>query len=1117
MAIQFLIGGSGTGKTTYMINHMISQSMEADKHPILYILPEQGNLAAEQEMVNRHPMGGTMDISILSFTRLSFQVFDELGLKTHDILDDYGKSMLIMKVLKELQDELEIYKDMILQPGFVEEIKSMLSEFYQYQITESILEDAIERLDEKKSLYYKMKDFKKIFHAFSKELSGKYMVSEQVLSLLVEVADQSWRLKKATIYFDGFHGFTPIQYKVIEEFMKMGLDMYISITMDVNVLGKNDYGEGELFSISRSVYDRLLFIAQEHKVSVIPTKTFSNGYRFEGAAGLQHLEHHIFRQPGVAYSGDEPGVLFYRASDIEQEIQYVCTKIKEYVMDCGYHYKDFAIVTGDVSGDSLLLERYMNRMEIPYFLDYSEPLTHNPIIEVVWLLFEMYHRDFSYQSVFAFLKTGFLNLSMEDVYTLENYVIKYGVRGYGWWSKPFHGNQKGLKRINNIRQRFMEELEAVTPVFLQSKACAKEYIEAVYHFMCQNHMAEKLHEKEKEFEEENQLRESKTYGQVYEKWLMVLDKTMDLIGTDEIERETLAQLLVTGMSQVKLGIIPSTLDQVVVGDFERTRLPDVKILFVVGLNDGVIPCIKDSRGLLQDRERVALKKMDVELAPDRIEDVFLQQYYFYIQITKSCENVYFGYSLADKKGAEMKPSFYWNCLRSIFPEQPIFDVGSVLERIIPRTKNALIEEVAHQMMEDTLEDSSCYQVARRYYLTDLQQIEEGYLYQNQAPILDGAILLQLYGQHMVNSVSKLETYSSCCYHFFLEYGLCLKKREEYKVESNHIGTILHGVMERFFRKIKEESINLKELPKKERDALVEALTIQMAGEENETIFESGYRKKHQLQVLIRVAKRSVANLCRHLEQGDMKPEYFEKVFSPEDALAYTSFTLEHGRTMELKGIIDRVDIKETEDAVYFKVIDYKSGAKDIDYLKIYEGRQLQLAVYMSVIKELLTKKYPGKKIIPTGMYYFQMQDAIVDATEEDAEEKRNANSRLTGLVNEDEVCRQLMDEATGTVTPLRYKNDGSLYAQNKALVTGEELEAISLYVKNKITEIGNAIVDGRIDMNPEKGDKTGPCNFCDYKSICRFEPGLGGNHYNIHASLDKEQARRIVTGNGGEG
>lgn len=1111
MAIQFILGASGTGKTNFIYNKMIRESMTEGHNPIVFMLPEQSNMAAEQDMVSMHPRGGTMDISILSFTRLAFKVFDELHVHTNDILDDYGKSMLLMKLLKENEDKLTYYRNMIGKQGFVDEVKSLLSEFYQYQITEETLETAIAGLSAEKSLYHKLNDLKFLLHAFNEAMQDSYMVTEQILSQLKEVAGESQLLKNAEIYFDGFTGFTPAQYDVIEELMKMGSNLYFSITMDEDIFGNNGYSEQGLFALGKQSVDGLCKLAERNQVTVLPHIGMKDNFRLKENVEMLHLERQLFRFPVVAYDNVPENILLLSAKDSRQEALYIARTIKEYVMKSGYRYKDFAIVTGDLREQSAVWTQTMEALNIPYFLDYNEVLSHNPIVELVGMVMELFRTDFSYESVFSLLKTGFFGIEMSRIYDMENYVLKYGVRGYGWWNKAFRGSVKGLHNINETRKEFMNAVEKLAEVFQKNTAKTKEYLSALYDFMSTNHMAEHLYEKSVWLEEKGDLRESKAYMQAYDKFVSVLDKTMDILGEEEMERDDFIEVLLAGISDVKLGVIPSTLDQVVIGDIERTRLHHVKMVFVAGANEGILPKNTSGKGILADKDRRQLKDMNVVLAPDSKEEMFVQQYYLYLQMVQPEERLVITYRQSDEKGAELRPSYFVKRVQQIFPELVTGQVEREIRAVLPSTKTELTSEFVRQLANEDMGDSSVYHAIQHNNDAEVSGILEGYFYNNEAGVLDKAIARQLYGEQMIHSVSRLETYSGCAYKFFLQYGLKLAKREEYTVESSNIGTILHAVMEQFFKKVNNGDLSLADATKEQLEQEAERLTLQAAKDENETIFDSSYRNRHQLDVLIRIAKRSIWNLCRHLGYGDMAPAYFEKYFSPEDKLNYIEMALSEGMRMEMNGIIDRVDVKETEDAVYVKIIDYKSGAKDIDYVKMYEGKQLQLTVYMSVMLELLKREYPDKKIIPTGMYYYHIYDPIIEETDEDKlEQKRLESSRLSGLVNDDETSRELMDGKSGLVTPVKYKKDGDLDSRNNALVTTEELTQISHFVREKMIDIGENIVSGKISMNPEKGEHNCPCNFCDYKSVCRFEAGLGGNAYRIGSQVDKQEAKESI-------
>ncbi len=699
MAIQFILGGSGNGKTTCLYNQMIRESGEEGHRPILFVLPEQSNMAAEQDMIRMHPKGGTMDISILSFTRLAFKVFDELNVHTREILDDYGKSMLLMKILKEHQEELTYYGNMTDKQGFAQEVKSLLSEFYQYGITCHVLEDVLATLDPDKSLYHKLNDLQIILKAFDAAMEDSYMVTEQILSLLKEVVGESALLRGADIYFDGFTGFTPVQYDVIGELMKLGGNLYFSFTMDANLFGKNDYDEHGLFHLAKESVDRLCKLAEDNQITVLPHVALDRNYRLEKRETLSYLEQHLFRYPDQPYEKEVEGIHVIPTRDVMEETLFVAKTIKHYVMERGYAYRDFAIITGDLKEQSILWKQAMDQLEVPYFLDYSEVLSHNPVVEIIGMVMDLFRLDFSYDSVFSFLKTGFLDIDMDEIYDLENYALQYGIQGYARWSGGFLGNVKGLKERNATRKQFMEKMKEISKTFRKKEATAKEYIHALYGFLSDNRMAEKLYEKSIRLEGEGRLREAKAYSQVYDKFLSVLDKTMDLLGEETIARDHFMEILLTGISDMRLGVIPSTLDQVMIGDMERSRLHHVKILFVAGTNEGLIPQNNKGKGILVDKDREHLKKNHIRLAPDSREEMYLQQYYWYLQVTQASEQLFITYRQSSDRGEELRPSYLIGRLQHLFPTLIPEKAEDYMEKWLPTTKTELTACGFHKASE----------------------------------------------------------------------------------------------------------------------------------------------------------------------------------------------------------------------------------------------------------------------------------------------------------------------------------------------------------------------------------------------------------------------------------
>lgn len=1118
MAVQLIVGACGTGKTRYMYDRMIEESMKNGHGPIIYILPEQSNMIAEQDMVSIHPMGGTMDISILSFSRLAHKVFDKENIYTGDILDDFGKSMLVMKVLREHSDELSYYGNMINKQGFVDEVKSMLSEFYQYGVTITMLKETLDTMSDKHSLYHKISDIIIIYQYFDDAMGDTFMTAEQVLSLLADNIEETGTLKDAEVYFDGFTGFTPVQYKVIEKMMKVCSNLYFSILMDDEILHDNSYNNG-LFCMGKDTQLHLMNLAQKNGVKVLPHLSFNKNYRSNNDE-LFHLERNIFRFPIKEFDNGNlvsscrnlSAVNIFECEDIYDEAMSIGRLIKDLVMDKGYCYRDIAIITGDLDDNLDIWKQTMERMDIPYFTDSNEKLIRNSVSDIVNSIIELFDKDFSFESVFSFLKTGFTDMRYEDICLLENYAMKYGVHGYSWWSVPFKGSMKNLGRINQIRKDFIDSIDDLAGVFGLEECKASEYIIALYNYIQAHHLSELLWNKASEYGENGDVRNEMAYRQAYNKFITVIDKMMDILGDNMISRKDFGEILFAGVSDMSLGVIPSMLDQVVIGDIERTRLHNVKVLFIAGANEGILPKPINNNGILTDRDRKLLKEQDIIMSPDRATAYYIQQFYLYMQMNQTSEILSISYRKNDRKGSALNVSFFVKSIIKMFPNKSLIRSFDIRNSIIPSSIEDMIYEFANNLSTDSLGDSSLYKVLSTAEKDRINSMLEGYAYINQPGVLNEQISAKLYGNTMLHSVSRLENYVSCAYQFFLQYGLKIRKPDEYTIENNHIGTILHVVMKDFFKDIKDNEISFP-ISNEYIDEKIEEYVETATNDIDETIFNSSHRMKHIKNVITRIARRSVANLIRQLENGDMTPEYFEKEFSPDDGLSYIHMPLKNGAVMELRGIIDRVDIKETDDAVYVKIIDYKSGDKDIDFIKITEGKQLQLAVYMSVMLELLKKQYPGKRIIPTGMFYFQLADKIIEGfDDETVETERIKQSRMKGLVNIDDDCLNVLDHRTGCAIPVKYNKDGQLSAGNTHTVTEDELMAISRYTWKKMIELGDEIVSGHIDMKPQKGEISSPCSYCDFRSVCRFEAGLGGNSYGIGSKLSKEEARNLIMG-----
>ena len=1120
MSIQLVLGGSGAGKSYYMYQELIKNSLSHPEKKYFIVVPEQFTMQTQRDIVTMHPMHGTMNIDIVSFNRLAYRIFEELRIKPKQVLEDVGKSMLIRKLAGEQKEKLTVFGNAMDKQGMVEQIKSMLSEFYQYGITGEMLAKKIAKMDENNMLACKLKDMSVIYEAFEQYMKDNYIVAEQLLDLLGAVIGESKLLADSTIYFDGFTGFTPVQYQLIERLLPVAKKLVFTVTLDVRELAKETVKEHELFYLSKETIRKLTYLAKKTNVSIEEHVLFDDmaEKRFANTKEIAHLEKNLFRFPYEKWKETTKDIKIFALRNPRQEILFVARKIKSMVMSGEYEYKDIAVVTGDFEHAIHHFEEIMPKLSIPYFIDATESIKNNPYLETLRAVLDMVAQDFTYESVFRYLKSGMSDVKEDEVERLENYVLKKGIRGFSRWSKRISDQE-----LDGIRRKFIKEVKQLRNDLQKKDGTVKDFVEGLYQFGIRIGVEDKLAAEAEAFERKNQLVQARAYSQIYEKVMYLFDKQVELLGEEKMSLSDFLHVMDAGLGTITLGVIPPSLDQILIGDIERTRLNHVKVLFFIGVNDGIIPSAGTGSGILTDYDREKLMEYEMELAPTKKADAYTQQFYLYLNMTKPQEKLFVTYRKLGDDNQALHPSYLIHRLESIFPNAAFFDESEMtdsLEQIyMPKDSAAyFIEQLKkylekQALAEDDLESlKSLLAIYKNEYSDLFEMMKDGIFYENTYDQLSTEIAQLLYGMEMENSISRLEKYAGCAYAFFLRYGLGIQERELFQVDTANIGTILHGAMEHFFHAMKEEKRDFKTLSDEERDGLMEAFVEQAANEENDAVFESSSRNQYLLKTLTRIGKRAAKTLHIQLLQGKMEPGFFEMKFQKEHNLACTNLLLNHHVKMHLNGIVDRVDLYEDAEHVYVKLIDYKSGEKDIDMTKLYYGTQIQLVVYMNVVVEFLQKQYPQKKVVPAGMFYYHLADPILqvegkDDTEIEAE--RLKTLKLTGLVNQEQDCISLMDQAPYQVLPISGLKDGSL-RKTSSVATTEQFEQIGAFVQNKMQELGNQMVEGDISIAPVKYGGHSPCEYCEYSGVCRFDTGAGKNQYRNMKKITKQDMWEIL-------
>lgn len=1114
MSVRFLLGASGSGKSKQIYNEIIQASIKEPERNFYLIVPEQYTMEAQRELVTMHPAGGMMNIDAIGMNRLAYRVFDELGISTGQVLEDFGKSMLIKKILCEQQDTLQVYGSYYDKLGFVDEMKSMMSEIFQYNIKQDTIDEIMEQIPEDSVVAGKMQDIRHIYEEFEAFAGERYIVAEQLVELLTRHVGQSKLVCGSSLYFDGFTGFTPVQLELVEKLMTCADDLTFSFTLDDRDQKYEHIKDYELFYLTKTTIKKLTEAAAAAGVEIESPVVLPGtiNYRLGENRELFFLERNLFRSPYQKWKQPLERIHLTATGDAQDEIVFVASTIRRLVREKGYRYKDIAIVAGDLEQASHIYERVMNEYEIPVFIDANACLKANPCAETIRSVLAVLADDFSYDSVFRFLKAGMTDLSFEDIELLENYALKRGVRGYSRWNRAVSENYEKTSPVNieEIRQAFMKMFGDIRKVFADKKAVTKDYVEALYDFLLQIHMYEKLEARKNELYEENRINEGDAYGQIFEKTVRLFDKIAELLGDTKMSVKEFYEIVDTGLSDIEVGVVPPTVDRVLIGDITRSRLNHIKVLFFTSVNDGIVPKAPKKGRILSDRDRDILSDCGLELAPSDKQNSYIEQFYIYTILTKPSDHLYISYHKLSASLESMRPSYLLGRISNIFPslQAEEYDAASCM----PDTVNRSLRRILRAEDSEDAESRILTRIlTEKGFAGELTAIYKGRTYRNVAEQLPPETIALLYGRYLHASVSKLELYARCGFAYFLKYGLRLKEREMYQVDVRNVGVILHSVMEGLFKQVRDTRNNdWENFPEDERMLMVTELVNRAAEESAGDFFEDNARNAYMLQMIERMAQTSAGMLQKHIRLGSMKPGMLEKTFdSAKDEVGSYLFELPNQIQMSINGKIDRVDVEEEDGTVYIKVIDYKSSTRKLSLEEVLNGEQLQLVTYSAIAYEIEKMIYPDKNIQIAGLLYYSFDDPVIEiesseidtgteqpefSDQEKLDAERMEKMKLQGFVNESPAVIQKMDHTCNQSLPVKLDKNGDI-KKSENVVSADQIRTIMELTRENIEELGSQIAKGKIAIEPYKNKSNTGCDYCEFKNICHFDVKNGGNQY----------------------
>ena len=1123
MALQFVLGGSGSGKSEYVKNLAIKLATEDRRNNVLMIVPDQFTMQTQWQMANSHPDGGIINIDVLSFSRLPRKVFEEVGQPKRMLLDDTGKCLLIKRGASKVKDKLHVLSKGMDNSGWSSEVKSVISEFMQYNVKPADIDKYIEEC-KSDLLKKKLQDLKLIYKVFLEECEEKYITREEILDMFVERLPLSKKIEKSVVIFDGFTGFTPIQIKAIAAILKKAKDVIITLPFDNDILEDPfDYSDEEkrdfcLFDLTKKNIKDLRKASKDAGVEVKDAVRLTEDYRHKNNPEIQHIEKYLFRkkQEKITPSG---ALTINKCGDIENECHILCEALINEIKKNSYKYSEMAIICTDMEKYKKPLAKYLDRYNIPYYMDENRSVVNNPLVKYILSVTEILRNKFKIEDVLKMLRTGIAPFTDEEIDKLENYVYARGIKGISKWKNDFihesremFDNKETLDEINALRKRFISIFEEITEDGDKKKKLSV-WIKQIYHILENTKACDKMLSLSEELKNNGLTVQSMEYAGVYNKVIEVFDSLTDLMGDEDYTIKDLSDILKVGFSEIRLGVLPQRVDSLLVGDMQRTRLKEIKALFIVGVNDGNIPKSGATGGILSVPDKEELKGAKCYLAPTSDELAFIEQLYIYLTLTKPTEKLYLSYATIGGKGDSLIPSYLIDLVTKMFegfeegkpsvktPQLNIADIKEETARLLGRYISGLTKynDEEENLLFNNIGIIRGTENGKEW----CEKVIENTFREYNAVPLEKETARALYGELLSVSISTLEKFACCRYAHFALYGLKLSEREEYGFEIVDMGTVSHNVLEKVGIELKNNGLDFStediEMLEREIDSAVELISNDYKGD----LLQSDEKTKYYAKQLSRIMKRTVKTLGYQLSKGKFKPAMyeagFEKMYGEDDS------------RICLRGKIDRADTYEDESGnEYVKILDYKSSVKTIDPKSIEEGLSLQLAIYMKNAVEMLQERHPDKKVLPAAMLYYAIDDPFVEKTEKVEEEILKALIPNGAIVRDEKILTSL-DES------LKEKGSRSLaikasrkvdndFGKSNNLYSEDEFNGLLEKAENKAIELSKDIISGSVDVNPYQDKDRNACKYCAIKGYCGFDQKIKGYEYRLLEDDDSDDS-----------
>ena len=1057
MGLRIIYGRAGTGKSEYIFNEIKEKIKNNYNKKIYIITPEQFSFTAEKKLMQ--DMKSVIKAEVITFNRMAYRLMQEKGGIINTSLTKCGKAMLIYSILQAEKNNLKFLNK---SDENIDLAMRTITEFKKHGILVNDLIKESENIDDV-VLKTKLNDLIIIYKRFNEKIKDDYIDETDLLTNLAENIDKIDLFKGAEFYIDEFSGFTEQEYTIIENLINISEKVTVNFCID-NLDLKTDPNI-DVFYPNKITLSKILKLNGNEKIEFI---NLENTYRFKNEE-LKILEKSLYNKKICKCENNIENVKLFLAKNQYSEIENVAKEIKRLIKYENYRYKDISVITKSINSYSGLIRAIFNKYNIPVFIDEKRDLNQNIVIQYFLSIFEILIKNFTYESVFNYLKIGFLDIEENDIFKLEKYCIKYGIKNNKFKSDFVYGingqNKEEIGYLNKLRKEITNPLIELKENINKNRT-VENIAKEMYLFLKNNNFEIKLNEKICNLKNKELIDLAKEYKESYAIILNILDEMVLIFKDEKMTLDKFYNLVKIGLKNNGLGKIPSTQDQVIVGDTDRSRSHKVKAIFIIGLNDGIFPSIDKNEGFLSDNDRELLKIDGIELAKGTLENLYDDNFNIYKAFTTAEEKLFLSYASSDNEGKNLRPSILIMKLKKIFTN---------------------INEESDILLADN-------EYGNEKNLLSLK---------NRISVLNTQ---KLYGSILKTSVSKLEKYKTCPYSYFLQYILNLKEKEELKVQNIDTGSFMHEVIDTFFEKIQIEKKSLSDISENDIEKIIDEIINELLNDNKNYIFNATAKYRLLVIRLKRIILKAIKYIIDSLVKSEFNLLGTEIEFSENGKYRPIIINTDDGKKVEIVGKIDRVDVGRLDDKQYVRIIDYKSSVKGIDLNSVYGGLQLQLITYMDAICTL-------EDFLPASILYFSLLEQIINSnkklSEEEIESKIKNNFKMKGLVLADIKVAKMHDKnletGASSIVPIYIDKSGNLSNKKSSIVTKEEFEKLQKYIIKTIKEISKEIFEGNMEVKPYYKNKKTPCEYCSYKLMCGFNSGIYKNDYRYIPEFTKDE------------